>query len=214
MTRLSRMRPRLAGRLTAGVDEVGRGPLAGPVVAAAVILDARRPIRGLQDSKLLTAPERERLAREIRARAVAWAVGWADACEVDVLNILQASLLAMRRALQGLPVSPARVRVDGDRCPADAMLGFSCGFDAAIGGDARIREISAASIIAKVSRDAWMVRAAGVYPHYGFERHKGYATDEHLDRLERHGPCVLHRRSFAPVRCRQGTWEIVLDEVV
>lgn len=194
------MRPRLAGGLTAGVDEAGRGPLAGPVVAAAVILDSRRPIAGLRDSKLLCPEVRERLAAEIRSKSIAWAIGWADAGEIDVLNILQASLLAMRRALQGLAVAPGRVRVDGDRCPAEAMLGFSCGIDAVVRGDARIREISAASILAKVSRDAWMTRVAGVYPGYGFERHKGYATEEHLRRLERFGACRLHRQSFAPVR--------------
>ncbi len=193
-------RPRLAGGLTAGVDEVGRGPLAGPVVAAAVILDPRRPIAGLRDSKLLCPEVRERLSVEIRAKAIAWAIGWVDAGEIDVLNILQASLLAMRRALQGLAVSPARVRVDGDRCPAHAMLGFSCGIEAVVRGDARIREISAASILAKVCRDAWMTRVSTVYPEYGFERHKGYATEDHLLRLAEIGPCRLHRQSFAPVR--------------
>ena len=200
MSRRIATRPRLAGGLTAGVDEAGRGPLAGPVVAAAVILDSRRPIAGLRDSKLLCPAVRERLAVEIRSKSIAWAIGWADAGEIDVLNILQASLLAMRRALQGLAVAPGRVRVDGNRCPAEAMLGFSCGIDAVVRGDARIREISAASILAKVSRDAWMTRVAGVYPDYGFERHKGYATEEHLRRLQRFGACRLHRQSFAPVR--------------
>lgn len=213
MSRQAALRPRLAGHLTAGVDEVGRGPLAGPVVAAAVILDAKRPIRGLADSKLLDPLVRERLARDIRARARAWAIGWADAGEVDVLNVLQASLLAMRRALQGLAVTPARVRVDGDRCPADAMLPFVCGIDAVVRGDARIREISAASILAKVTRDAWMTRVAHLYPGYGFERHKGYATDQHVACLERLGPCRLHRRSFAPVtvRCRAEATFLALD---
>jgi ribonuclease HII len=201
--RLLARRPRLAGRLTAGVDEAGRGPLAGPVVAAAVILDASRPIAGLCDSKLLCPADRERLAVQIRARSVAWAIGWADSDEIDVLNILQASLLAMRRALQGLAVAPQRVRVDGDRCPPETMLGFACGIDAVVQGDARIREISAASILAKTSRDAWMTRAAGVFPDYGFERHKGYATDDHLVRLGRLGPCRIHRQSFAPVRMQQ-----------
>jgi len=195
-------RPRLAGGLTAGVDEVGRGPLAGPVVAAAVILDRRRPIAGLRDSKQLEPEIRERLAAEIRARSIAWAIGWVDAGEIDVLNILEASLLAMRRALQGLSVSPARVCVDGNRCPADAMLGFACGFEAVVRGDDLIREISAASILAKVSRDAWMTRVAACYPHYGFERHKGYATPDHLQCLAQIGPCQLHRQSFAPVRSR------------
>jgi ribonuclease HII len=192
--------PRLAGGLTAGVDEVGRGPLAGPVVAAAVILDVRRPIPGLRDSKELEAPDRERLAIAIRGRAVAWAIGWVDAAEVDVLNILQASMLAMRRALLGLAVPPLRVCVDGDRCPDGAMLGLECAFQAIVRGDSRIREISAASILAKVSRDAWMSRVAGVFPEYGFDRHKGYATPGHLDCLAAHGPCRLHRQSFAPVR--------------
>ena len=187
-------------RLVAGVDEAGRGPLAGPVVAAAVILDPLRPIAGLRDSKELTAGLRERLAGEIRARALAWAIGWSDAGEIDALNILQASLLAMRRALQGLAIAPQQVRVDGNRCPTTAMLGFSCGFEAVVGGDATVSEISAASILAKVSRDRWMTLAAASYPDYGFEQHKGYPTPEHLRRLAQHGPCRLHRRSFAPVR--------------
>jgi ribonuclease HII len=143
---------------------------------------------------------RERLAGRIRERAVAWAIGWADAGEIDVLNILQASLLAMRRALLGLAVPPARVCVDGDRCPDGAMLSLDCGIEALVGGDARVREISAASILAKVARDAWMTRVAGLYPEYGFERHKGYGTPDHLECLARVGPCRLHRRSFAPVR--------------
>lgn len=192
--------PRSAGGLTAGVDEAGRGPLAGPVVAAAVILDRRRPIAGLRDSKLLEPEVRKRLAGEIRARSAAWAIGWVDAAEIDALNILEASLLAMRRALQGLAVIPARVCVDGNRRPGDAMLGFACGIEAVVHGDVRVREISAASILAKVSRDAWMTRVAVIYPDYGFERHKGYPTPDHLRRLERNGPCPLHRRSFSPVR--------------
>ncbi len=194
-----RARPRAAGGLTAGVDEAGRGPLAGPVFAAAVILDPRRPIAGLCDSKQLPAAERDRLAAAIRLRAIAWGVGWADAGEIDVLNILEASLLAMRRALLGLAIRPERVCVDGDRCPDGAMLGLACGLEAVIGGDARVREISAASILAKVSRDAHMTRMAGIYPGYGFERHKGYATEDHLGCLARIGPCRIHRRSFTPV---------------
>lgn len=182
------------------MDEAGRGPLAGPVVAAAVILDPLRPIMGLRDSKQLTAGARERLAVEIRGRALAWAIGWSDAGEIDALNILQASLLAMRRALQGLAIAPRHVRIDGNRCPAAAMLGFSCGFEAVVGGDATVSEISAASILAKVSRDQWMTLAGASYPGYGFEQHKGYPTPEHLRRLAQHGPCRLHRRSFAPVR--------------
>jgi ribonuclease HII len=191
---------RLQG-LVAGVDEVGRGPLAGPVVAAAVILGPCR-IGGLADSKKLEPAERERLAPIIRRRARAWAIGWSDAAEVDVLDILQASLLAMRRSLQGLALPPACVYVDGDRCPSPAMLGFDCRFEAIVRGDALVGEISAASILAKVARDAWMRTAAGVYPEYGFERHKGYATALHLGQLARHGPCRLHRRSFAPVKSR------------
>lgn len=187
-------------RLVAGVDEAGRGPLAGPVVAAAVILDPQRPIAGLRDSKVLSAVSRERLAVEIRSQALSWAIGWSDAGEIDALNILQASLLAMRRALQGLAVAPRHVRIDGNRCPSAGMLGFSCGFEAVVGGDATVREISAASILAKVSRDRWMTLAGASYPDYGFEQHKGYPTPEHLRRLARHGPCRLHRRSFAPVR--------------
>lgn len=186
----------------AGVDEAGRGPLAGPVVAAAVILDPRRPIPGLRDSKLLDAPARERLAAAIHERALAWAVGWSDASEIDTLDVLQSSLLAMRRALQGLAIRPAHVQVDGPRCPSVAELGFRCSVEAIVRGDARIAAISAASILAKTSRDAWMIRAASEYPDYAFERHKGYPTPEHLRRLDRYGPCRLHRRSFGPVRSR------------
>lgn len=186
--------------LVAGVDEAGRGPLAGPVVAAAVILDGRRPIAGLGDSKALSAEARERLAAEIRSRSLAWALGWSDATEIDVLDVLQASLLAMRRALQGLSLAPDHVRVDGKHCPSGLALGFPCRFEAIVRGDALVGEISAASILAKVSRDRWMARAAVAYPHYRFEQHKGYPTPDHLQRLARHGPCRLHRRSFAPVR--------------
>lgn len=188
------------GGLVAGVDEAGRGPLAGPVVAAAVILDPARPVRGLRDSKAIVEPVRIRLAAEIRGKALAWAIGWSDAGEIDVLDVLQASLLAMRRALQGLAVVPCHVRVDGNHCPSVSMLGFPCSIEAIIGGDARIAEISAASILAKTSRDAWMARVAIVYPGYDFERHKGYPTPEHLRRLAQRGPCRLHRQSFAPVR--------------
>lgn len=192
------------GSLVAGVDEAGRGPLAGPVVAAAVILDPARAVPGLRDSKLLPAPQRERLAGEIRARALAWAIGWADAHEIDVLDILQATLLAMRRALQGLPIAPGRVLVDGRDRPSTAMLGFACEVEPIVRGDRRIGEISAASILAKVARDAWMREAAPVYPGYGFDRHKGYPTVEHLAGLARQGPCPLHRQSFTPVRSAHG----------
>ena len=184
----------------AGVDEAGRGPLAGPVVAAAVILDPARPVHGLRDSKQLDGRTRERLAALIRENALAWAVGWSDAGEIDVLDVLQASLLAMRRALLGLAIAPTHIRVDGNRGPSVAMLGFACSVETVIGGDARIAEISAASILAKTSRDAWMARAAVAYPDYGFERHKGYPTPDHLRLLSKRGPCPLHRRSFAPLR--------------
>jgi ribonuclease HII len=192
--------PRPASGLAAGVDEAGRGPLAGPVVAAAVVLDPQRPIAGLRDSKQLVAAVRERLAAGIRANAAGWALGWADAAEIDVLNILEASLLAMRRALLGLAVRPDRVCVDGNRCPDSAMLGLGCRLEPVVRGDALVAEISAASILAKVARDAFMIRVAGHYPGYGFERHKGYPTPDHLERLARQGPCPLHRQSFAPLR--------------
>jgi len=187
-------------RPVAGVDEVGRGPLAGPVVAAAVILDPARPVRGLRDSKELCESSRKRLAAEIRDKAIAWAIGWADAGEIDVLDVLQASHLAMRRALQGLAILPCHVRVDGNRCPSVWMLGYPCSVEAIVDGDARVAEISAASILAKTSRDAWMARVAIAYPGYEFERHKGYPTPEHLRLLVALGPCRLHRQSFAPVR--------------
>ena len=199
MSGRSRITPRPALVLTAGVDEAGRGPLAGPVFAAAVILDPRKRIRGLRDSKQLPALERERLAAEIRISAAAWAIAWADAGEIDVLNILQASLLAMRRALLGLAIRPERVCVDGDRCPDGAMLGLDCAMEAIVGGDDCVKVISAASILAKTGRDAFMTRVAGVYPGYGFERHKGYPTEDHRARLTVMGPCRIHRRSFAPV---------------
>ena len=191
---------RAVGGPVAGVDEVGRGPLAGPVVAAAVILDPLRAIRGLRDSKELSETSRERLAAEIRQKAKAWAIGRADAGEIDVLDILQASHLAMRRALQGLAIEPRHVRVDGNRCPGVSALGFHCSVEAIVGGDSRIAAISAASILAKTTRDAWMARVAAAYPGYDFGRHKGYPTPDHLRLLEAQGPCRLHRRSFAPVR--------------
>jgi len=199
VSRQARLRLLNAPGLTAGVDEAGRGPLAGPVFAAAVILHPRKPIRGLRDSKQLTPGERDRLASRIRASALAWAIGWADAGEIDVLDILQATLLAMRRALLGLAVLPVRVCVDGDHCPDGAMLGLDCPMEAVIGGDDSVKVISAASILAKIGRDAFMTRVAGVYPGYGFERHMGYATEDHLARLATFGPCRIHRRSFAPV---------------
>ncbi len=178
-----------------GVDEAGRGPLAGPVVAAAVILDPDRPITGLRDSKRLSAAQRERLADEIRRRALDWALGRADAEEIDRLNILQATLLAMRRAVESLATVPQRVLVDGNVCP---RLTIAC--EAVVRGDATEPVISAASILAKVARDAEMQRLHAVYPGYGFDGHKGYPTPAHLAVLGRIGPCPEHRRSFAPVR--------------
>ena len=188
---------------TAGVDEAGRGPLAGPVVAAAVILDAGRPIEGLADSKALTAARREALEVEIRARSLAWGLGWADAAEVDAVNVLQATFLAMRRALAALSCVPAHVIVDGDRCPRLDGLGFDCTIEAVIGGDARVPSVSAASILAKCARDQYMRDLDARYPGYGFAGHKGYPTAAHLAALRRLGPSPVHRRSFAPVQfCR------------
>jgi len=182
------------------VDEAGRGPLAGPVFAAAVILDPARPIVGLADSKVLSARTRDRLAPLIRERAIAWGVGIADAAEIDALNILRATYLAMRRALLALKIKPGHVLVDGNRCPPGDGLGFECTWKAEVRGDERIAEISAASILAKTGRDAWMCQAAQDYPGYGFERHKGYPTPSHVQALARLGACPLHRRSFAPVK--------------
>lgn len=186
----------LAGsELIAGVDEAGRGPLAGPVLAAAVVLDPRAPIEGLADSKQLSATARERLACLIRERAYAWSLGRADAGDIDRINILQATLLAMARAVTGLPMSPERVMVDGLHCPE-----LPCSVQAVVGGDRLVASISAASILAKVTRDAEMVELDRRYPEYGFKRHKGYPTREHREVLRRLGPCPIHRRSFAPVR--------------
>lgn len=180
--------------LLAGVDEAGRGPLAGPVVAAAVILDDLQPIRGLADSKKLTARQRERLALEIRAKALCCSVAQASAEEIDAINILQATLLAMQRAVQGLRLTPHKVLVDGNRLPRLTMLA-----EAVVGGDATVQAISAASIIAKVTRDAWCQELHAEYPHYGFAGHKGYGTAEHLAALKQYGACPEHRRSFKPV---------------
>ncbi|MEP7062841.1 MAG: ribonuclease HII [Betaproteobacteria bacterium] len=180
--------------LIAGVDEAGRGPLAGPVVAAAVILDPARPVRGLRDSKLLSAAQRNVLAPRIRDRAIAWAVASADVGEIDTLNILWATMLAMQRAVEALAVVPEAAWIDGDRCPA-----LKCPSHAFVGGDLRHAAIAAASILAKTARDAMLVELDGVYPQYGFAQHKGYATREHRSALQVHGPCAAHRRSFAPV---------------
>lgn len=189
-----------AAHWIAGVDEAGCGPLAGPVVAAAVIFWPRRRIAGVDDSKKLLPTERERLAKEIKAKALAWAIGVADVEEIDALNILEARLLAMRRALMGLPVRPGHAQIDGNRCPAFTGLGFECSHEAIIDGDALVPVIGAASILAKVARDAMMVGLDRRHPAYGFADHKGYGTPQHLEALRSFGPCAIHRRSFAPVR--------------
>lgn len=185
---------RAAGRL-AGVDEAGRGPLAGPVVAAAVILDTRRRIGGLRDSKVMTPKQREEVAAVIRERALCWAVGEASVEEIDRINILQATLLAMRRAVEALQPCAEFALIDGNQLPRLAIPAR-----AVIGGDASEPAISAASILAKTHRDAKMRAFDAAHPGYGFAEHAGYATPEHLASLRRLGPCVLHRRSFAPVR--------------
>jgi ribonuclease HII len=182
-------------RVVCGVDEAGRGPLAGPVVAAAVILDPARAIDGLRDSKKLSEARRERLARAIREYSIGWAIAQASVAEIDELNILQASLLAMRRAVEALPLAPTLARIDGNQPPH-----LACGVELIVGGDASEACISAASILAKVERDRLMLTLHGLHPQYGFDRHKGYGTALHLAALKRHGPCSEHRRSFAPVR--------------
>ena len=184
-----------ATRLICGVDEAGRGPLAGSVVAAAVILDPSRPIAGLADSKKLSASVRERLAIEIRSHALAWAIGEASAAEIDQINILQATFLAMRRAIAGLSLAPAHALIDGNRVPA----GLHCTAEAIVKGDAKEPAISAASILAKTYRDAQLHALDREYPEYGFARHMGYPTAAHLEALRLHGPSPVHRRSFGPV---------------
>ena len=186
--------------LIAGVDEAGRGPLAGPVIAAAVILDPACPIAGLADSKQLSAVRREQLAAEIRTKALAWALGRAEVAEIDRINILQASLLAMQRAVAALSIVPDQALVDGNRCPR-----LACPCRAIIRGDATVPAISAASILAKVARDAEMGELHEHYPQYGFSQHKGYPTAAHRDALRRFGPCPEHRRSFAPVAAALST---------
>ena len=181
--------------LVAGVDEAGRGPLAGPVYAAAVVLDPGRPVVGIRDSKKLSPAARLRLAGTIRERALAFSVALADVEEIDRVNILNATLLAMQRAVAGLQLQPEKVYVDGNRLPA-----LSCPAEAVIGGDDLLACIGAASILAKVARDEAMCLLADRFPGYGFERHKGYGTPEHLAALQRLGPTPSHRRSFAPVR--------------
>ncbi len=181
--------------LVAGVDEAGRGPLAGSVVAAAVILNPEQPVDGLNDSKALTAERREALSQQIQERAVAWHIAEASVAEIDKINILHASMLAMARAIEGLGTAPHHCLIDGNRCP---VTPFNC--QAVVKGDALVKEISAASILAKVARDKAMVAMHQRYPQYGFDSHKGYPTKQHLAALREHGVLDIHRRSFAPVR--------------
>ena len=181
--------------IVAGVDEAGRGPLAGAVFAAAVILDPLRPISDLADSKVLSAPRRQALALEIREKALSWCVAMASVEEIDQLNILQATLLAMKRAVEGLHIMPELALVDGNQPPR-----LSCRVQTVVKGDALVQAISAASILAKTARDLDLLRLHALYPDYAFDQHKGYGTALHLARLKQFGPCAVHRRSFAPVR--------------
>ena len=181
--------------LVCGVDEAGRGPLAGPVTAAAVILDPARPVAGLADSKKLSPRRREALAAQIRANALAWGIAEASAAEIDAINILEATMLAMQRAVAALGGRAAEALIDGDRCPQ-----LDIPARAIVGGDATVAAISAASILAKTARDAVMLELHHHFPAYGFDRHKGYGTAQHLAALQASGPCAAHRRSFAPVR--------------
>lgn len=185
----------LHGGPVAGVDEAGRGPLAGPVVAAAVILDELNPIKGLKDSKVLTEKRRETLFDEIRAKALCCSIAQASVEEIDTLNILHATMLAMRRAVEGLRLLPAKVLVDGNRLPVLRIPA-----EAIVQGDATVQSISAASILAKVHRDRLCIELDAAHPQYGFASHKGYPTPEHLEALRTHGASPVHRRSFAPVR--------------
>lgn len=180
--------------LMAGVDEAGRGPLAGPVVAAAVILDELNPIKGLADSKTLSAARREKLYNEIRAKALCCSVAEASVAEIDEINILQATMLAMRRAVEGLRLKPVKVLVDGNRIPQLDVLA-----EAIVKGDSKVQAISAASILAKVTRDRWCAELHAKFPQYGFDQHKGYGTARHLAALNEFGACPEHRRTFAPV---------------
>lgn len=183
------------GQLIAGVDEAGRGPLAGPVVAAAVILDESVDIQGLGDSKTISDKKRRLLASEIQQKSLAWSIAQVEHGEIDEINILNASLLAMKKAVQGLSIEPDHVQVDGNRCPD-----LNCSVESIVKGDALIAAIGAASILAKVSRDTLMIQMDECYPGYGFARHKGYPTREHSEAMERLGVCDIHRRSYAPVR--------------
>ena len=183
------------GEVICGVDEAGRGPLAGPVFAAAVILDPARPIEGLRDSKKLSAVRRDELAVIIRRDALAWAIAQCSEAEIDELNILQATILAMRRAIEGLSVLPSLALIDGNRCPVCSIR-----TEAIVKGDDKVAEISAASILAKTARDAALMEMHQSYPQYAFDQHKGYPTALHLERLRAHGVSPVHRRSYAPVR--------------
>lgn len=185
-------KPCAASHLISGVDEAGRGPLAGPVCAAAVILDPARPIAGIGDSKRISPARRERLEPLIRDQALAWSVAWASVEEIDRLNILHATLLAMRRAIESLQIRPIKVLIDGNRCPA-----LDIPAEAIVGGDGSVPAIGAASILAKVARDRFMLELDAEFPGYGFAKHKGYPTREHRDALQRLGPCRWHRLSFA-----------------
>lgn len=189
-----------AAWLLAGVDEAGRGPLAGPVCAAAVILDPARPIPGIRDSKKLTAPRREALATEIREKALGWSVAFASTAEIDALNILRATHLAMRRALAGLAILPHHVQVDGNLCPSLEGMAVAFSMEAIIKGDDKVPAIGAASILAKVERDAVMLALHDQFPHFGFAIHKGYPTAAHLAALREYGASPVHRRTFGPVR--------------
>lgn len=183
------------GEVICGVDEAGRGPLAGPVFAAAVILDPAKSIAGLRDSKKLSAPKREALALLIQRDALAWSVAQCSETEIDTLNILQATMLAMRRAIEGLSIVPTLALIDGNRCPVCTVRA-----EAIIKGDDKVAEISAASILAKTARDASLMHMHQQYPDYAFDQHKGYPTALHLARLRLHGVAPVHRRSYAPVR--------------
>ena len=194
--------------LVAGVDEAGRGPLAGPVVAAAVILDDKKRILGINDSKVLTALQRERLYDKIREKALCCSVGMASVQEIDEINIFHATMLAMKRAVEGLRLKPVKVLVDGNRLPKWDVLS-----EAIVDGDAKIKSIGAASIIAKVTRDRMLTELHEQFPQYGFAAHKGYSTPEHLEALRVHGPCVHHRRHFAPVAAQFATAEGVTVSV-
>jgi ribonuclease HII len=184
-----------ANELICGVDEAGRGPLAGPVFAAAVILDPTKRIVGLRDSKKLTPARREALAIQIKAKSLAWSIGQSSEAEIDEINILQASMLAMRRAIEGLKIQPTLALIDGNRCPVIAIRS-----EAIIEGDDKVPAISAASILAKTGRDAALLTLHQQYPEYGFDQHKGYPTEMHLERLRAHGVSPVHRKTYAPVR--------------